>query len=62
MKVAEEISFKDEETFNYLQHLFMLEKKYDKIQIIEDAKNRMKQNANEDIVKQAFIIRIKKAG
>lgn len=62
MKVAEEISFKDEETFNYLQHLFMLEKNYDKIQIVEDTKNRMKQNANEDIVKQAFIIRIKKAG
>lgn len=62
IKTAEEISFKDEETFNYLEYLFMLDKQYDKIPIIEEAKNRMKQNANEDMVKQAFIIKIRKAG
>lgn len=62
MKAIEQVSFKDDETFNYLQHLFMQDKLYDKIQVIEKARNRMKQNANEDIVKQTLNINIMKGG
>lgn len=62
MKSIEQVNFKDDETFNYLQYLFMRDEKFDKIAIIEKAKNRMKQNANEDIVKQALNIYILKGG
>lgn len=62
IKSIEQVSFKDEETFNYLQYLFMEDNNYDKIQIIENARNRMKQNANEDMVKQALNIQIMKGG
>jgi len=62
IKSIEHVSFKDDETFNYIQYLFMKDKNYDKIPIIENARNRMKQNANEDIVKQALNIYIMKGG
>ena len=62
MKCIEDISFKDEETFNYLQYLFMQDRRYNKIQIIEKARNRMKQNASEDMVKQALNINMMKGG
>ena len=62
IKSIEQVSFKDDETFNYLQYLFMKDNNYDKIPIIENARNRMKQNANEDIVKQALNIQILKGG
>ena len=62
IKHIEQVSFKDEETFNYLEYLFMQGRLYDKIQIVENARNRMKQNASEDIVKQALNIHIMKGG
>jgi len=62
MKCIEQISFKDDETFNYLQYLFMQQSLYSKIQLIEKARNRMKQNANEDMVKQTLNINIMKGG
>ena len=62
IKAIEQVSFKDDETFNYLQYLFMKDNSYDKIPIVENARNRMKQNANEDIVKQALNIYIMKGG
>ena len=62
IKAIEQVSFKDDETFNYLQYLFMKDNCYDKIPIVENARNRMKQNANEDIVKQALNIYIMKGG
>ena len=62
MKHSEQINFKDEETFNYLQYLFMQDKKYEAIPMIEKARNRMKQNASEDMVKQALNICIMKGG
>lgn len=62
MKCIEQISFKDDETFNYLEYLFMKDNIYDKIQYIEKARNRMKQNANEDMVKQTLNICILKGG
>ncbi len=62
IKIIDQISFKDDETFNYLTYLFMQDKQYAKISIIEKARNRMKQNANEDIVKQALNISIMKGG
>ena len=62
MRVVESVGFKDDETFNYLQYLFMQDKLYDKISLVENARNRMKQNANEDIVKQSLNISIMKGG
>lgn len=59
-KSIEQINFKDEETFNYIQHLFYIDRLYDKITCVEQARKRMKQNANEDIVKQAFSIKVMK--
>lgn len=62
IKSAEQVNFKDDETFNYLQYLFIKDNSFEKIPIIENARNRMKQNANEDIVKQALNIHIMKGG
>lgn len=62
MKVVEQVNFKDDETFNYLQYLFMQDSLYDKIAVVEKARNRMKQNAAEDMVKQALNIKIMKGG
>lgn len=62
MKAVEQISFKDDETFNYLTYLFIQDAVYDQIHIIEKARNRMKQNASEDMVKQALNINIMKGG
>ncbi len=62
MKTIEYVSFKEDETFNYLQHLFMKDNNFAQILVIENARNRMKQNANEDIVKQALNIYIMKGG
>jgi len=62
MRLVEQISFKDDETFNYLAYLFMQDSLYDKIHIVEKARNRMKQNAAEDMVKQALNINIMKGG
>ncbi len=62
IKSSEQVSFKDDETFNYLQYLFMKDNDFAKIPMVENARNRMKQNANEDIVKQALNIYIMKGG
>jgi len=62
MKAIDQVSFKDDETFNYLQYLFMQDNLYDKIPQVEKARNRMKQNAAEDMVKQALNITIMKGG
>lgn len=62
IKSIEQVTFKDDETFNYLQYLFMKDNNFSKIPIVENARNRMKQNANEDIVKQALNIYIMKGG
>ena len=58
MSKIEEVNFKDVETFNYLEYLLMKDKIYDKISIVEKAKRRIEQNANEDMVKQSFIIKM----
>ena len=62
MKSIEQVSLKDNETFNYLTYLLMQDKQYNKIQIVEKARNRMNQNASEDIVKQALNISMMKGG
>ncbi len=62
MKNIDQISFKDEETFNYWQYLFMKAKEYAKVPIVEKARIRMKQNASEEMVKQAFNIQTMKEG
>ena len=62
IKQIEQVNFKDEETFNYLTYLFMQDNLYNTIHIIEKARNRMKQNASEDMVKQALNIYLMKGG
>ena len=62
IKQIEQVNFKDEETFNYLTYLFMQDNLYNRIHIIEKARNRMKQNASEDMVKQALNIHLMKGG
>lgn len=58
IKEIENISFKDDETFRYLEYLLFKDEEYNKIDIVEYSKKRMKQNANEDMVKQSFLIKI----
>ena len=60
IKIIDEISFKNEETFRFLEYLVLKDKSYNKIEIIEHARKRMKQNANEDMVKLAFVINMMK--
>ena len=60
IKKLEQINFKNEETFRYLQHLSFKDKNYSKVDTIEKARRRMKQNANEDMVKLAFAINMMK--
>lgn len=62
IRCIEQVNFKDDETFNYLEYLFMKDDDFDKIPLVENVRNRMKQNANEDIVKQALNIYIMKGG
>ena len=58
MKLIEQISFKDDETFKYLQHIYLENGEYAKIQEVEYARKRMLENANEDILKQAMILKL----
>lgn len=58
MKALEEVNFKDEETFKYLEYLFLKNNEYSNVPIVEYARRRMLENANEDIVKQAFMLKI----
>lgn len=58
MKALEEVDFKDEETFKYFEYLFLKNKEYSNIPVVEYVRRRMLENANEDIVKQAFMLKI----
>jgi len=58
MKALEEVNFKDEETFKYFEYLFLKNNGYSNVPIVEYARRRMLENANEDIVKQAFMLKI----
>lgn len=58
MKALEEVNFKDDETFKYFEYLFLKNSKYEAIPIVEYARRRMLENANDDIVKQAFMIKM----
>jgi len=58
MKALEEVNFKDDETFKYFEYLFLKESRFECIPIVEYARRRMLENANEDIVKQAFMLKI----
>lgn len=58
IKTLEELDFKDEEIFNYLEYVFLANEEYDKIPLIESMRFRMESNANELILKQAFVIKL----
>lgn len=58
MKALEEVNFKDEETFKYFEYLFLKNNEYSNVPIVEYVRRRMLENANEDIVKQAFMLKI----
>ncbi len=53
-----EVSFKDEETFKYLEYIFLRNKMYSLVPLVEYAKNRMNENGNEDMIKTAFMLKV----
>lgn len=57
-KQLDDIDFKDNEVFNYLEYLYLKGKEYAKIPLIEDARVKIEENANESILKQALIIKL----
>ena len=57
-KMLDDISFKDDEVFNYLEYLYLKGNDYNKISLIENARIRMGENANELILKQALVIEL----
>lgn len=57
-KLLDDISFKDDEVFNYLEYLYLKGNDYNKISLIENARIRMGENANELILKQALVIEL----
>lgn len=60
IRKIDEVNFKNDETFRFLEYLLFNDKNYSKIEIVEKAKKRMKQNANEDMVKTTFVINLMK--
>lgn len=58
MKEIEKIDMKNQEALNYFAFLLMEAGDYSKVKHIYNAKERMLQNANEDMVKQALCIRL----
>lgn len=57
-KLLDDISFKDDEVFNYLEYLYLKGNDYNKISLIENARIRMGENVNELILKQALVIEL----
>lgn len=57
IKLLEGIDFK-EDVFNYLEYVFLQNKEYDKIPLIEGVRLKMQSNANELIAKQGFVIKL----
>lgn len=58
MNALSEVSFKDEETFKYFEYIFLRNKMYSLVPIVEYAKNRMNENGNEDMIKTAFMLKV----
>lgn len=58
MNTLNEVSFKDEETFKYLEYIFLRNKMYSFVPIVEYAKKRMNENGNEDMIKTAFMLKV----
>ncbi len=58
VKALEEVDFKDDETFRYLEYIFLKNKMYNLVPIVEKLKIRMEQNGSEDMIKTAFVINI----
>ena len=58
LKALEEIDFKDDETFRYFEYIFLKNKMYNLVPMVEKLKTRMEQNGSEDMIKTAFVINI----
>ena len=58
LNALNEVSFKDEETFKYLEYIFLRNKMYALVPLVEHAKNRMNENGNEDMIKTAFMLKV----
>ncbi|MBR6614008.1 MAG: hypothetical protein IKK84_04500 [Clostridia bacterium] len=58
LKALEEVDFKDDETFRYFEYIFLKNKMYNLVPVVEKLKTRMEQNGSEDMIKTAFVINI----
>ncbi len=58
LNALNEVSFKDEEAFKYFEYIFLRNKMYSLVPIVEYAKNRMNENGNEDMIKTAFMLKV----
>jgi len=56
LKLLDKISFKNTEALDYLEYLLYLNNLYDELFLVEEARNKMKYNANEDILKTVLAI------
>lgn len=56
LKSLDKISFKNTDALDYLQYLLYLNNLYDELFLVEEARNKMKYNANEDILKTVLAI------
>jgi len=56
LRLLEKITFKNTDALDYLQYLLYLNNLYDELFLVEEARNKMKYNANEDILKTVLAI------
>lgn len=56
LKLIDKISFKNTDALDYLQYLLYLNNLYNELFLVEEARNKMKYNANDDILKTVLAI------
>lgn len=56
LKLIDKIAFKNTDALDYLQYLLYTNNLYNELFLVEEARNRMKYNANEDILKTVLAI------
>lgn len=56
LKLIDKISFKNTDALDYLEYLLYLNNLYEELFLVEEARNKMKYNANEDILKTVLAI------
>ena len=58
MKKAQEISFAEDDTLDYLEYILYKNSAYSCVEIVENAKNRLKFNGNYDIIIDSMLLRL----